>query len=321
MISALSLISCNSVNETTVFAMDTVMELKVYGGSAEFMNECEKIIFDIESKLSVTDPASDIYMLNLNGKRTLDSDTAELIRRSIQICELTEGAFDITVRPLMLLWGFTTEEFSVPDETEIKNTLGNVGSNALHTYGDIVELHGREIDLGGIAKGYTSMKLYEYAKQNGIKSGIFNLGGNVRCIGKKPDGSGWNVAIRDPNSPDDLFAAVEVSDKAVVTSGGYQRYFEKDGIRYHHIMDAATGYPADSGLISVTVISDDDVLADALSTAVFVGGAELAQKLKQSMDSFEFILVDKKGTVFCSEGIADSVTILDPKYSLPIICR
>ncbi|MBE6005639.1 MAG: FAD:protein FMN transferase [Sarcina sp.] len=170
-------------------------------------------------------------------------------------------------------------------------------------------IKGMEIDLGGIAKGYTGDRVGEIFEKYGIESGIISLGGNVQTFGAKEDGRSWRVAIQNPASDVEYLGVLDVEDKAVVTSGGYERYFEEKGVRYHHIIDPRTGYPADSGLLSATIICDEGILADGLSTSLFIMGREEAEKFwRESGLDFEFILEDEKGVLYVTEGIADSLT-------------
>ena len=168
---------------------------------------------------------------------------------------------------------------------------------------------GMEIDLGGIAKGYTSSRVMEVFKEYGIEHGIVSLGGNVQALGTKKNGKAWRVAIQNPESELDYLGVLEIEDKCVITSGGYERFFEQDGVRYHHIIDPRTGYPADSGIISATIISKDGTLADGLSTSLFIMGLEKAEKYwRANSDQFDFILEDKSGKLYVSEGVAESLT-------------
>ena len=168
---------------------------------------------------------------------------------------------------------------------------------------------GMKIDLGGIAKGYTSSKVMDIFKENGISSAVISLGGNVQTLNGKPDGSDWRVAVENPADTGSYIGVLSIKDKAVITSGGYERYFKQDGKTYHHIIDPATGYPADSGLISVTIVSDDGTLADGLSTSLFIMGEEkAAQFWKENSKEFETIMETADGKLYVTEGIADSLT-------------
>ena len=169
---------------------------------------------------------------------------------------------------------------------------------------------GMEIDLGGIAKGYTGNRVMEIFRQYGISHGLISLGGNVQALGAKNDeGKAWRIAVQNPKGGEDYLGVLDIKDRAVITSGGYERYFEQDGIRYHHIIDPRTGYPADSGMISVTIISEDGTLADGLSTSLFIMGKEKAEKLwRAHADRFDYILEDAGGTLYVTEGVKDLLT-------------
>ena len=163
---------------------------------------------------------------------------------------------------------------------------------------------GMAVDLGGVAKGYTSDAVTELLKKEGVTSGIISLGGNISAIGTKPDEKKWKVAVENPLDVNDYVGILEVEDCSVITSGGYQRFFEENGKRYHHIIDSNTGYPADKGLLSVTIISNDGAKADGLSTALFVMGFDEAVKIWRNSDDFEVVFVTEDGKVIATEGAA-----------------
>ena len=262
----------------------------------------------LDNLLSIGKEDSEISKLNKSGCAALSDDTAVMVTKALDLYKSTGGAFDITVLPLMELWGFTTQEYYVPTEDEIQSTLQRVGADKLTwdestktlTLGDK-----QEIDLGGIAKGFTSSRIMEIFKKDGVTCGMVSLGGNVHLLGTKQDGSAWRVGIQDPNNTDDMLGVLEANDCAVITSGAYERNFEKDGVTYHHIIDPATGKPSNSGLTSVTIVSKDGTLADGLSTSLFVMGKDKAIAYwKQHADEFDTILVDKDRNVYITEGIA-----------------
>ena len=162
----------------------------------------------------------------------------------------------------------------------------------------------QQIDFGGIAKGYTSSRIMDIYKDNGITSGLVNLGGNVQALGTKTDGTKWKIAVQSPDDTEDYLGILSVQDKAVITSGGYERYFEQDGVTYHHIIDPKTGYPAESGLVSVTIVSEDGTLADGLSTSLFIMGKEKAADFwREHKDDFDAILMSDDGTLYVTEGL------------------
>lgn len=292
-----------------IFAMDTYMTVTAYGDNAQKgVTDAIAEIQRLDNLLSIGKEDSEISKLNKSGCAVLSDDTAVMVTKALDLYKSTGGAFDITVLPLMELWGFTTQDYYVPTEDEIQSTLQRVGADKLTwdestktlTLGDK-----QEIDLGGIAKGFTSSRIMEIFKKDGVTCGMVSLGGNVHLLGTKQDGSAWRVGIQDPDNTDDMLGVLEASDCAIITSGAYERNFEKDGVTYHHIIDPATGKPSNSGLTSVTIVSKDGTLADGLSTSLFVMGKDKAIAYwKQHADEFDTILVDKDRNVYITEGIA-----------------
>ena len=296
--------------ETSFFAMDTYMSVKATGRNAEAAVEAVRdAIIALDRDLSVTNTDSLVYRLNYAGECVADDDLVFLLGKSKEACELSDGAFNICIYPIMKEWGFTGDEFKVPKDSTLKS-LCKALSSAKYSYAGVGEpvtlSEGTMIDFGGIAKGYASKVAGDIFKKKGIKSALINLGGNVYAIGKKPDGSLWNVAVNSPDDSVKYLGILSLSDKAVITSGGYERYFEQDGITYHHIIDPSTGYPADSGAKSVTIISEDPTLADALSTALFVMGLDKATGLwRKNSSLFDFIFYDNGGNLYITEGVKD----------------
>lgn len=292
--------------ENTFFAMDTVMTLRLYeGGDEALLDEAEARVKELEALWSVTDEGSEIYALNRDGGGSLSPETAELLDTALGMCERTDGALDISIYPVLRAWGFTTGEYAIPAEAELAALLPLVDYTAVELDGVAALPSGMEIDLGSVAKGYTGDELSRLLKENGVTSALLDLGGNIQAVGAKPDGSPWRVGVRDPEG-DGNIGVVEVVDQAVVTSGGYERYFEQDGVRYWHILDPKTGFPARSGLISVTVIGDSGAVCDALSTALFIMGREEAVDFwRQHRDewNFELVLVEEDGSVTITEGL------------------
>ena len=297
-----------------IFAMDTYMTLTAYGKNAKkALDEAVDEINNIEQLVSTGIDSSEVSQINKNGKGSVSETTGYLIKRSKEIYDSTNGVFDITIYPIMQAWGFPTENYRVPGKKELKKLRGLMGAD--HVLYDekkqevILNKEGMKIDLGGIAKGYTSSQIMQIYQDCGVTSGLVNLGGNVQALGCKTDGSKWRVAIQSPDDTEEYLGILEIEDQAVITSGGYERYFEEDGVTYHHIIDPATGYPADSGLISVTIVSDDGTLADGLSTSLFIMGEEkAAQFWRENSDEFEAIMETSDGELYVTEGIADSLT-------------
>ena len=310
--------SQNNMNEYTenIFAMDTVMDLKIYSENDESLSEAKAEIRRIDALFDRGNENSDIYKINKNKSADISAETADVIRAAISISDRTGGAFDITVAPVMDLWGFYGNEFNVPSDDELQSTLEGVGYEKIRLDNTNISIpENTGIDLGGIGKGYTSDRIAALLKNNGVKSAIISLGGNVHAIGKRNDGSEWTVGITDPHNKSQLIGKLKISDKAVITSGAYQRYFEQDGITYHHIIDTTTGKSADSGLASVTVIADSGMTADGLSTALFVMGLDKAIELWRNSEDFDAVFVDDSGMIYVTEGIAD-IFESDADYSI-----
>jgi len=294
-----------------IFAMDTYLTVTAYGEHGEeAVDAAEEEILRLDALLSTGDENSEIAKINSEHGGGLSEDTEYLIDRSLELYKSTDGAFDIAIYPVMEAWGFTTQDYRVPGQEELNGLLKGTDLSELQldTEAHTVSMSANmEIDLGGIAKGYTSARLMDLYRERGVTSGMVNLGGNVQVLGTKPDGSLWRVAVQSPDEEWDYLGIVSIQDKAVITSGGYERYFEEDGVTYHHIIDPATGYPADSGLTSVTVVSADGTLADGLSTSLFIMGAEKAEEYwRDHADEFDMILLTEEGNLLVTEGLEDS---------------
>lgn len=302
----------SGLQKSNFFAMDTSIEFNIYG-DASLLKEAQNVLTDLESEVSVTDPDSEIYKINQDGTGTLTGNAGNLMQEALEMCRRTDGALDISVYPIVRAWGFTTEEYQVPEETEIESLLPLVDYTKIQydtATGNVSIPKGMTIDLGSIAKGYGGQLAAQLLREKGVTSALLNLGGNVQTIGSKPDGSPWQVGIQDPTG-DTPMMVLSVSDQAVITSGGYERYFEQDGKTYWHIMDPSTGHPADSGLCSVTVVGKDGGICDALSTSLFVMGLEKAAALWQQSNDFEAVFVTDSHEVYITEGLKDCFAITE----------
>ncbi len=318
---ALFLLSSCGMSEKqtkTFFAMNTVMDVTVYG-EKKLLTETEETVKRLEKLFSVTDSESEISMLNQNGGGTVSRETSTLISNALQLCEQTGGALDITVYPVLLAWGFTTGDYRVPQDEEIKLLLNLVDYGSVAVEGTEVRMaDGVKIDLGSVAKGYTADCLAQQLTEKGVESALLNLGGNIQAIGTKPNGEKWRIAVRNPSGPGNL-AVLQVSDCAVVTSGGYERYFEQEGKIYHHIIDPSDGYPAESGLLSVTVVARSGLLADALSTALYVMGPERAVEYWRNHQNFEMLLVDSDGIIWVTEPLESVFKATSPESVVKVV--
>ncbi len=293
--------------EAEIFAMDTVMTVSAYGSNSKAgVGSAVKAIQDLDGLWSVENSQSEIYALNKNKQIFPSADTLEIIKKARDIYNMTGGEFDITVEPLVEAWGFYSKLSNrVPSDEELREILKSVGFENVNIYEDEITLSGDcAVDLGGIAKGYAAGKAAEALRKNNVDCALMSLGGNIRAIGTKPDGSPWNIAVADPDDSSADKGVLSVKDKAVVTSGGYQRYFEENGQIYHHIIDTETGRPADSGLKSVTVVSGDDTLADGLSTALFVMGLDRAVEFyNQNNELFGGVFITDENEIFVTKNL------------------
>lgn len=293
------------------FSMDTYMSITVYGeGAGTAAGIAESEIFSLESKLSRTIPDSDISRINSSATASCEvSDaTAYLIGLAKEYSAITDGAFDITIGAVMDAWGFGKTDsatYRVPSADELDSLLVYVGSDMIRLEGNTVTLanEGMVLDLGGVGKGYAGDVAAKVLRDQGIVSALLKLGGNIYCIGTKLDGSLWRVAVQDPDWSDSYVGVLSLSDTAAVTTGGYRRFFEQDGVVYHHVLDPSTGYPADSGLTSVTIVAENSAKADILSTAIYVMGEEDASGLWRSTGGFDMVLLTADGRALVTEGL------------------
>lgn len=297
---------------TDLFAMDTYMSFTAYGSHGEeALAEVRERMAELEGLWSVTEESSEVYRVNHSGGQwvAVSGETAELIAFALEMAEETGGALDPTIYPILEAWGFTTEENHVPREEELQRLLTTVDHRRVRTEGNRVALEeGMMLDLGAVGKGYAGDLAVGLLREKGVTSALLDIGGNIQALGSKPDGRDWRIGVRSPFGEGSL-GVLEVSDRAVVTSGCYERYFVgEDGKRYGHIIDPATGYPVENGLLSVTVIAKEGRLCDALSTSLFVMGLEKAVEYWRSAPEFEMLLVTEDGTICLTEGIRGRFT-------------
>ena len=304
--------------QSQIFAMDTIMTLSLpYQGSEEpaqeILSGLGSMVQELEKNLSVTREDSEIHKLNEKGgqKTVLSPETAKLLSDTLTLCERTGGKLDITAYSAVKAWGFTTGEHRIPSEEELKALWENIDYTRLHMEGNTLTLPERmQLDLGAVAKGYAGERLAQSLREQGVEYACLNLGGNVQTVGSKPDGTPWRIGVQDPETGAAL-GIVEVSDMAVVTSGNYQRYFEENGQRYWHILDPDTASPARSGLSGVTVITPSGLLADGLSTALFVMGLEEGHAHWQEYRDFEAVFLTDDGEVYITAGLKDSFSLAE----------
>ena len=295
------------------FAMDTYMTITVYGENAEsVLNQAEKKVAELEKLWSVTDENSEIYAVNHSDRENVyvSPETAELLSFSLDVSEMTDGALDCTMYPVLTEWGFTTGEYQIPEDDNLAELMKYTGyEKIILNEQTVVVPENMQIDLGAVGKGYTGDLIVDILQENGIESALMDLGGNIQTIGTKPDGTDWKLGLKSPFDEGN-FATLEVSDCAVITSGGYERYFiGDDGETYWHILDPETGKPAHSGLLSVTIVGKEGALCDAFSTSLFIMGLDKAKVFWKQRDDFEMILVSEKGKIYLTEGLEENFSL------------
>lgn len=301
--------SCSKTYQDSLLALDTQIIINIFdGGDEKRIYEAFDIVLKYEGMLSKTVEDSDIYRINEKAgiePVKVKKEVYDLIKYSIELSDATDGAFTIAVGPLVSLWGVATDKEYKPTDEEIQSIL------PLIDYKDIVlnendqtvflSKEGMSLDLGGIGKGFIADKIADYFREVEVKSAVINLGGNIYCIGQRPDGSDWNVGLQNPNleAPDGAYYTVVTAsgNKSIVTSGAYERFFEKDGEKYHHIFDPFTGYPSNSGLSSVSIIDESSTLSDALATAVFILGADKGEALIREFGVSAVMLREDKAII------------------------
>ena len=213
-----------------------------------------------------------------------------VLETGLQFYRLTDGALDITIAPVLELWDFKSEDPQIPDAEALAEAVRKVDAGSLSLEGNSLHFsrEDTQIDLGALAKGFAADKLKEYFLENGVDSALINLGGNVLAVGSRPDGTPWKIGIQDPHKErGEISQVVEVTDRSVVSSGTYERSFEKDGVLYHHLLDSSTGYPKDVEAAQVTIISDSSLLGDALSTSCLLLGEEAGTELASEFDNVD----------------------------------
>lgn len=296
------------------YALGTLNEVRIYGAAdRRLLNKAVGRVEEIDGRMSAFRMSGDIAALSRGAGRapvTVHPDTFRLLRTAKDFGELSGGAFDITIRPLVELWGIGRKPGFIPERREIDRaarlvdfrdlTLEEAGRTAC------LKRPGQKADLGGIAKGYAADEVRRILADGGVKSALINLGGNIVAVGTRQDGAPWRIGVQNPAAVrGEFLGTLPAADQTIVTSGSNERFFIRDGVRYHHILDPRTGAPAQSGLLSVTVIAPDSMEADALSTAVFVLGIEKGTELLEKRKA-EAVFATADGRIYLTKGLVRS---------------
>ena len=296
----------------TAFKLNTVVTISIYDSrDTSLLEGCMELCDHYEQMFSRTLETSELYQLNhgeladADGVSHLSAELAELIGRGLEYGQLSGGRFDIAIGPVSSLWDFTSDNPSVPEDSLIQAALPLVDYQDVTLDGQDLtfQKEGMQLDLGAIAKGYIADRLKDYLLENGVESAIINLGGNVLCVGSRPDGTPFRVGLQRPFADrNETIATIEVSDLSVVSSGIYERYFEQDGRLYHHILDPATGYPCENNLVAVTILSEESTDGDGLSTTCFALGLEEGMELIESLENVEAMFITEDNALHYSSG-------------------
>ncbi|RHO87128.1 FAD:protein FMN transferase [Ruminococcus sp. AF41-9] len=312
---------------TTAIKLNTAVTVTIYDSQdRNLLTECMNLCDKYEKIFSRTAGDSELYQLNHRELTPVAGTTdtyqisyslADLIRKGLYYSELSEGAFDIAIEPLTSLWDFTADNPQVPQDSLIQDALSkcdyhNISVSDTNSNEITLKTDDTAIELGAIAKGYIADRLKDYLVSQNVKSAIINLGGNVLCIGEKSDDSSFKIGIQKPFADrSETIAVMDIKDKSVVSSGVYERCFEKDGILYHHLLNPKTGYPYDNGLIAVTIISDKSVDGDALSTTCFALGLEDGMELAESLDDVQAFFVTSDYEIYYTKNFQEKITVTE----------
>ncbi|HCT65105.1 MAG TPA: thiamine biosynthesis protein ApbE [Lachnospiraceae bacterium] len=298
------------------FFLNTVSSITIYDmeetSATEIINNCFTYCLQYEQTLSKTIESSEISKIN-NAKGnwvTVSQDTIDLISLANKYSALSDGKFDCTIAPVSALWDFNSEEHVVPNASDIAEAVSHVNYKSIEIDGDKIRLTDEKaaIDLGGIAKGYIGDKAKDFLLKNGVEKAIINLGGNILTISPDNDNEEFKIGIQRPfDEQNTVYGILHIKNMSVVTSGTYERSFEKDGVLYHHILDTKIGMPVNNGLYSVTIIADKSAVADALSTTCFVLGLDEGMKLIESTPDIEAIFITTDYKAHCSSGINKTI--------------
>lgn len=290
---------------------DTIIQIRIYDSDAnKILDQCIEKCEYYENLFSRTVEESDIYRINHANTAPVEvhAETIALLETALSYCELSDGAFDITLAPVSDLWDFQNNSGTLPDSDQLQKCLKAVGYENVCITENTVQLTNpdTQIDLGAIAKGYIADQLKLYLEESGIEHALIDLGGNILAIGGKPDGSPFHIAIQKPfDAQGTPITSVKTMDDSIVTSGIYQRYVEINGKIYHHILNSKTGYPYENDLYSVTIISDSSTTADALSTTCFALGLENGLELINNLDNTEAIFITNDYELIYSDGLSE----------------
>lgn len=318
--------SCNKSNANlyneTSFLLGTIIEIKTYTENSALNKEAFKRIEEIEKKMTINgDGSSEIEKLNAKGSFKLSDDTFYVLSKGKYYSELSKGHFDITIEPIVKLWNIGTEYAAKPEDNLINQNLLLVDYNKLkldeQTKTATLINNGMGIDLGAVAKGYAADEAKKILVDGNIKNAMINIGGNIITIGTKLDGTNWKIGIQNPFlARGEYLGVVQLNDESVSSSGDYEKYFEQDNIKYHHILDPSTGYPCNNELTAVSVITKNSIDADSLSTVLFLMGTKDGIDLINNINGIEAIFITKDKKIYITDGLKNKFKLVDKTFKL-----
>lgn len=312
------------ISRTELF-MGTAIKITLYdGGSEEILDKAFKRVIDLEDLVSINKSETEIVELNKNSGINpvkLSDDSFNIIEKGLEYSKASKGGYDITIGPLVKLWSIGLPEAKVPNENEIKEAIKHVDYSKLKINKDTNEVFlsekGMMIDLGSIAKGYAADEIVKLLKEEGVTEAIVDLGGNIYALGKKEGNKNWKIGIQDPNTErGNVVGMVETYNKSVVTTGVYERFIEKDGVKYHHILNPKIGYPYKTDIAGVSIIADKSMDADALSTLIFTKGLDEGIKFIETLDGVDAIFIMNDRKVYITEGVRESFKLTNESFEL-----
>ncbi|MEG2738282.1 FAD:protein FMN transferase [Clostridium sp.] len=316
--------SKDPITRTELF-MGTAIKVTIYDKSNEkILDKAFKRVIEIEDLVSINKEGTELTELNNNAGIKgvkLSDDSFNIVKKGLEYSKLSNGGYDLTIGPLVKLWSIGLPEAKVPNKNEIIDAIKKIDYKNVNINEDTKEVFltekGMMIDLGSIAKGYAADEIVKLLKENGVKEAIVDLGGNIYALGLKEGDKEWKVGIQDPfTDRGNVVGSVKVSNKSVVTTGIYERFIEKDGVKYHHILNPKDGYPYKTELAGVSIIADESVDADGLSTLVFTKGLDEGIKFIESLDGVDAVFITENRNVYTTDGIKDNFKMMNESFKL-----
>ena len=319
-----SFILCGCKNTTPLsnkeFCLDTIIQITLYDSSSKnILNNCFDLCKKYERIFSANNKKSELYKINHSSNKLeaqeLSDDLYKVIKQGLYYSDLSKGSFDITIGSISSLWDF--KKHTLPEDPLIQHHLHDVSYKNIILENHKIRFLNTEtmIDLGAIAKGYIADQIKNYLLKENVKSALINLGGNILCVGKKQENP-FIIGVTNPQQTSDSLFSLKINDLSVVTSGTYQRFFEIDSKRYHHILNPKTGYPYETDIAGVSIIADNSIDADALSTLTFTKGVKEGLKFVENLDNVDAIFITNDKKIYLTENIKDNFKLMSNDFEI-----